>query len=139
MKLRIAGMVAEIKVARTPEDIQAALRRALDDPSLVIHLGSREHEQYVDTGGRFVGGDNSPHRLMVDVLNPDGSATARIVADESVAHHPELLQAAREAGGMALHNSALQASLVATIVRRRGQPRSKTSGPRAPRRHDGNE
>jgi class 3 adenylate cyclase len=115
MKLRIGGMVAEINLARTPESIQAALRRALNDPSLMIHLLSREREQYVDTEGRFVASKNLPHRLMVDVLNPDGSASARIVADESVAHHRELLQAAREAGGMALHNSALQASLLATI------------------------
>ena len=115
MKLRIAGMVGEINLARTPESIQAALRRALDDPNLMIHLWSREREQYVDTEGRSVASENLPHRLIVDVLDPDGSASARIVADESVAHHPELLQAAREAGGMALHNSALQASLLATI------------------------
>jgi class 3 adenylate cyclase len=115
MKLRIAGMVAEINLARTPESIQAALRRALDDSSLVIYLWSREPEQYVDTEGRPVASDNLPHRLMVDVTNPDGSPNARIVADESVAHHPELLRAAREAGGMALHNSALQASLLATM------------------------
>jgi class 3 adenylate cyclase len=119
MKLRIAGMVAEINLARTPESIQAALRRALDDSSLVIYPWSREHEQYVDTEGRPVASDNLPHRLMVDVTNPDGSPSARIVADESVAHHPELLRAAREAGGLALHNSALQASLLATIERER--------------------
>jgi hypothetical protein len=41
MKLRIAGMVAEINLARTPEGIQTALRRALDDPSLVIHTSGR--------------------------------------------------------------------------------------------------
>jgi class 3 adenylate cyclase len=119
IQLRIAGMVAEINLARTPASIQAALRRALDDRSLLIYLWSREHEQYVDAEGRSVGGDNLPHRLTVDVTNPDGSASARIVADESVAHHPELLQAAREAGGLALHNSALQTSLVATIERER--------------------
>ena len=49
LQLRIAGMVAEINLARTPEGIQAALRRALDDPSLEIYLWSREHEQYVAT------------------------------------------------------------------------------------------
>jgi hypothetical protein len=119
MKLRIAGMVAEINLARTPEGIQTALRRALDDPSLVIHLWSPEHKQYVETDGRSLDIDNSSHRLVVDVLNPDGSASARIVADESVAHHPELLRAAREAGGLALHNSALQANLLATIERER--------------------
>ena len=115
MQLRIAGMVAEINLARTPDSIQAALRRALDDPSLAIYLWSGEHEQYMDTEGGVIRGDNLPHRLVVDVTNPDGSANARIVADDSVAHHPELLQAAREAGGLALHNSALQASLLATI------------------------
>ena len=119
MQLRIAGMVAEINLARTPDGIQAALRRALDDPSLVIYVWSQEHEQYVDTEGRSVGSDNLPHRLTVDVTNPDGSASARMIADESVAHHPELLQAAREAGGMALHNSALQTSLLATIEQER--------------------
>jgi hypothetical protein len=119
MKLRIAGMVAEINLARTPDSIQTALRRALDDPSLVIHLWSPEQEQYVDTDGRSLDDENSARRLMVDILDPDGSASARIVADESVAHHPELLRAAREAGGMALHNSALQASLMATIERER--------------------
>jgi class 3 adenylate cyclase len=119
IQLRIAGMVAEINLARTPDGIQAALRRALNDPSLMIYLWSREHEQYVDAEGRSVGGDNLPHRLTVDVTNPDGSASARIVADESVAHHRKLLQAAREAGGLALHNSALQASLLATVERER--------------------
>ncbi len=119
MQLRIAGMVAEINLARTPDGIQAALRRALNDPSLMIYLWSREHEQYVDTEGRSIGGDNLPHRLTVDVTNPDGSPSARIVADDSVAHHRELLQAAREAGGLALHNSALQASLLATVERER--------------------
>jgi class 3 adenylate cyclase len=119
IQLRIARMVAEINLARTPASIQAALRRALDDRSLLIYLWSRKHEQYVDAEGRSVGGDNPPHRLTVDVANPDGSHSARIVADESVAHHPELLRAAREAGGLALHNSALQASLVATIERER--------------------
>jgi class 3 adenylate cyclase len=119
LQLRIAGMVAEINLARTPDGIQAALRRALDDPSLEIYLWSREHERYVGTDGRFSSGDNLPDRLSVDVINPDGIASARIVADESVAHHRELLQAATEAGGMALHNSALQASLLATIERER--------------------
>jgi class 3 adenylate cyclase len=119
LQLRITGMVAEINLARTPDGIQAALRRALDDPTLVIYLWSREHERYVGTDGRFSGGDNSPHRFTQDVINPDGIASARIVADESVAHHRELLQAAGEAGGMALHNSALQASLLATAERER--------------------
>jgi class 3 adenylate cyclase len=115
LQLRIAGMVAEINLARTPDGIQAALRRALDDPSLEIYLWSREHERYVATDGRFTSGDNFPHRLTLDVIDLDGIASARIVADESVAHHRELLQAGREAGGMALDNSALQASLLTTI------------------------
>jgi hypothetical protein len=85
-------MVAEIDLARTPDGIQDALRRALDDPSLEIYLWSREHERYVGTDRRFSSGDNSPHRLTLDVINPDGFASARIVADESVAHHRELLQ-----------------------------------------------
>jgi class 3 adenylate cyclase len=119
LQLRIAGMVAEINLARTPDGIQAALRRALGDPSLVIYLWSGEHEEYVDTEGRSVGSDNLRHRLMVNVINPDGSASARIVADDSVAHHRKLLQAASEAGGLALHNSALQANLLTTIERER--------------------
>jgi class 3 adenylate cyclase len=119
LQLRVAGMVAEINRARTRDGIQEALRQALDDPSLEIYLWSREHERYVGTDGCFSSGDNSPHRLTLDVINPDGFASARIVADESVAHHRELLQAAGEAGGMALHNSALQASLLATAERER--------------------
>ena len=119
LQLRVAGMVAEINLARTPDGIQAALRRALDDPSLEIYLWSREHERYVGTDGHFSSGDNSPHRLTLDVINSDGFAGARIVADESVAHHRELLQAAGEAGGMALRNSALRASLLATAERER--------------------
>ena len=34
LQLRIGGMVAEINLARTPDGIQTALRRALGDPSL---------------------------------------------------------------------------------------------------------
>ena len=34
LQLRVAGMVAEINLARTLDGIQDALRRALDDPSL---------------------------------------------------------------------------------------------------------
>jgi hypothetical protein len=52
---------------------------------------------------------------MIDVTDPEGAARARIYADESVAHHPELLRAAGDAGGLALQNSALQASLLASI------------------------
>jgi class 3 adenylate cyclase len=115
LQLRIAGMVAEINLARTPDGIQAALRRALDDPSLEIYLWSPEHERYVATDGHFSSGDNLTHRLTLDIINSDDIAGARIVADESVAHHRELLQAAREAGGMALDNSALQTSLLATV------------------------
>jgi class 3 adenylate cyclase len=110
-------MVAEINLARTPHGIQAALRRALDDPSLVIYLWSRQHQQYIDSDGRSISGYYLPNRLVVDVINPDGIANARIIADDSVAHHRELLKAAREAGGLALHNSELQASLLATIER----------------------
>jgi class 3 adenylate cyclase len=119
LQLRIAGMVAEINLARTPDGIQAALRRALDDPSLEIYLWSREHERYVATDGHLSSGDNFPHRLTLDVMDLDGIAGARIVADESVAHHRELLQAARQAGGMALQNSALQTSLLAITERER--------------------
>ena len=115
MQLRIAGMVAEINSARTPDGIQAALRRALADPSLVIYMWSPEHEQYVDAKGRPVSSDNLPDRVMIDVTDPEGAARARIYADESAAHHPELLRAAGDAGGLALQNSALQASLLASI------------------------
>ena len=115
LQLRIGGMVAEINLARTPDDIQTALRRALGDPSLVIYVWSPEHEQYVDAKGRPVSGDNLPDRVMIDVTDPEGAARARIYADESVAHHPELLRAAGDAGGLALQNSALQASLLASI------------------------
>jgi class 3 adenylate cyclase len=115
LQLRIAGMVAEINVARTPEAIQAALRRALDDTSLVIYVWSPEHKQYVDAEGRPVSGDNRPHRVTLDLTVSDGTPSARIDADESVAHHPELLRAVCDAGGLALQNSALQSSLLATI------------------------
>jgi class 3 adenylate cyclase len=115
LQLRIGGMVAEINVARTPEAIRAALRRALDDTSLVIYVWSPKHEQYVDTEGRPVSGDNRPHRVTLDLTVSDGTPSARIDADESVAHHPELLRAACDAGGLALQNSALQSSLLATI------------------------
>ena len=115
LQLRIGGMVAEINSARTPAGIQTALRRALGDPSLVIYMWSPEHEQYVDAEGRPVSGDNLPDRVMIDVTDPEGAARARIYADGSVAHHPELLRAAGDAGGLALQNSALQASLLASI------------------------
>ena len=119
LQLRIAGMVAEINRAGAPDGIQSALRRALDDPSLAIYLWSPEHEQYVDVEGRFANGDDLPQRVTVDVINPDGTIGARVVADESVAHHRELLQAASEAGGLALQNSALQTSLLAITERER--------------------
>ena len=115
LQLRIAGMVAEINVARTLEAIQAALRRALDDTSLMIYVWSPEHKQYVDAEGRPVSGDNRPHRVTLDLTVSDGTPSARIDADESVAHHPELLRAVCDAGGLALQNSALQSSLLATI------------------------
>jgi class 3 adenylate cyclase len=119
LQLRIAGMIAEINVARTPDGIQKALRRALGDPSLLIYAWSHEHQQYVDIDGRFFSENTLPHRVTLDVSNPDGTARARIVADESVAHHPDLLRAACDAGGLALQNSALQASLLLTTERER--------------------
>jgi hypothetical protein len=59
MKLRIAGMVAEMNLARTPESIQAALRRALNDPSLIICLTERPDE-YEKLTAQLIKGRRAP-------------------------------------------------------------------------------
>ena len=51
-RLRIADLVLHVNAARTPESVQAALRRTMADPSLTLQFWSPDINGYVDVEGR---------------------------------------------------------------------------------------
>ena len=103
----VASLFRELRTMR-PDDLQAALARALGDPALVLAYPGPDGS-YVDAGARRVtlpepGGDRS-----VAIVERDGEAVAALVYDRSLDDDPELVDAVGGAATIALENRHLHA------------------------------
>ena len=95
--------------AMRPDNLQAALARALGDPTLVIAYPVAGQRGFVDSDGRPVtlpasGGDRS-----VAMVQRDGAVVAALIYDRSLDDDPELVEAVGGAATIALDNQQLQA------------------------------
>jgi signal transduction histidine kinase len=104
----VGDLVVELGAGRPPGRVEAALARALHDPTarLLHRLGNG----WADADGRPVdppGGDGR----AVTLLRRDGEPVAALVHDPALADQPELVEAVAAAAGLALDNERLQAEL----------------------------
>jgi signal transduction histidine kinase len=113
-RVAVADLVVELQHTPT-EGLQAALARALDDPSLELALA-------LPDGGGFVDSDGHPVELPVDDprravtnIEHDGELLAALVHDPSLLEEPKLLKGTGGAALFAIENARLQAELRAQL------------------------
>lgn len=112
------GRVADLVVGLggtdpAPGDLQAALARALADPSLTIAHRVPGTERFVDAAGANVilpAGDDEPNRAVTRI-DRGGLTIAALVHDAALSERPDLLASVAAAAGLALENERLQGEL----------------------------
>ena len=110
----VAGLVVELRDDPTT-DLQAALRRALRDPDLLLSYWLPEFGTWTDQDGRPSVGVQTDERHAVRVISRGDEPMAALRFHRSLLDEPELLDAAGAAAGIALENGRLQAELKARL------------------------
>jgi signal transduction histidine kinase len=113
---QVADLVRELDRV-PPAELEAALARAVGDPTLELAFWLPERGEYVDAGGNPVAvPEPGPHRAVTP-LEHDGEPIALIVHDVGLREDPRLLESAGTAIRLALENARLQAELKAQLAR----------------------
>jgi PAS domain S-box-containing protein len=117
-RLATAGasrLLLETPTTPTPAEAQAALRRALGDPTLELAHWLPERDGYVDTAGNPVELPPDGEGRMTTLIDYDGRPVAALVHDESLRREPELVDAVAAAARVAIEKDRLQAELHANL------------------------
>jgi len=109
----VAERVVRLGAGSRRGDLQAALARALHDPSLQVGYWVPEAERYVDADGRPLPVPTGPDRAVTRV-DRDGPL-ALLVHDPALLAEPELIETACAAASLALVNERLTAELRARL------------------------
>jgi signal transduction histidine kinase len=110
----VAGLLVEIGATRGAP-LQAALAKALRDPTLTLVYWLPEFASYVDSGGRPVELRDDSNARLTAIVEQDAERVAAISYDASLAEEPKLLDAVIAAAGFALKNERLSAELRARV------------------------
>jgi signal transduction histidine kinase len=96
--------------------VQAALSRALGDPSLAVAFWLPAEHRYVDTDGQAVDlGGSARVTRAVTMLEDGGRSVAALVHDPSLLDEAGTVDACAAAAKLALENARLQAELLAQL------------------------
>ena len=110
---KVAGLLLQLSQSSQPVDVRGALRTVLGDPTLQLWYWSPETEHYVDGAGHeqdhLVAGRD---RFEVPVLDADDRPIAMVLTDPALRRHRDLVDAAVTAGGFAVQNARLQATVL---------------------------
>jgi signal transduction histidine kinase len=105
-----------VDLGRSPEGVEAALARAVGDPTLTVAFWLPARRHYVDDRGQlFEPDDVGPDRMLTPVER-DGSKLALLLHDPTLDEEPGLVEAAAAAAGLALENARLQAEVRAQLL-----------------------
>jgi signal transduction histidine kinase len=105
----VGGLLVDLRGETAPADLQAALARALRDPSLTLAYWLPEFGSYADLDGRAVRLPEAEDRRGLTVIERNGSRIAAIVHDPGLQDESELLEAVTVGAGIALENAQLHA------------------------------
>ncbi|HST17345.1 MAG TPA: histidine kinase [Gaiellaceae bacterium] len=95
--------------------LQAALAKALGDPTLTLAYWLPQFGSYADSGGEKLELPADDGNRLLAVVEQDGERVAAIVYDASLAEERKLLDAVVAAAGIALKNERLAAELRARV------------------------
>jgi signal transduction histidine kinase len=110
----VGDLLVELGAQRgTP--LEAALAKALRDPTLTVAYWLPEFASYVDGSGQAVEPPQDSAGRLTAMVEQDGEPVAAIGYDASLAEEPKLLDAVVAAAGFALNNERLSAKLRARV------------------------
>jgi signal transduction histidine kinase len=115
----IGELVVELEADPASVDLEAALSRALGDPSLKLAYWLPDFDAYGDRSGRAVAMPPARGRSAT-AIEREGAPLAVLVHDPALDDEPELLEAASAATGLAVENGRLHAELQARLEEVRG-------------------
>ena len=95
--------------------LQAALAKALGDPTLTLAYWLPQFGSYADSDGQKLELPADDGKRLLAVVEQDGERVAAIVYDASLAEERKLLDAVVAAAGIALKNERLAAELRARV------------------------
>ncbi|HEU5288145.1 MAG TPA: histidine kinase, partial [Candidatus Limnocylindria bacterium] len=110
----VADLMIELSGTLAPGALQAALSRALHDPSLVIAYWLPEERRFVDATGASAALPDGEDRT-VTMVERDGRRIAAFIHDPAV-DDEQLMRSACAAAALALENERLQAQLRAQLA-----------------------
>jgi signal transduction histidine kinase len=110
----VGELVIELRSDPAPADLQAAVSRALRDPSLTLAYWLPDFETYADLDGRPVEVPARDGRAATPI-DRNGVRIAALLHDPELEEEPELLDAVGATAAIALENARLQAELAARL------------------------
>jgi len=111
----IGDLVVRLSSGLTPDQLQPALARALQDPSLRVLYWLPTLGFFADLEGRRVELPDPDSERAVSVLGDPTAPVAALVYESSLVHEGQLLDTAAAAVNMALENARLQVQLRAQL------------------------
>jgi signal transduction histidine kinase len=111
----IGDLVVKLSSGLTPDQLQPALARALQDPSLRVLYWLPTLGWFADLDGKRVELPGPDSERAVSVLGDPTAPVAALVYDSSLVHEGQLLDTAAAAVNMALENARLQVQLRAQL------------------------
>src|SRR4051794_210813 len=111
----LADLFGRLRTIR-PEELQAALARALGDPALLIAYPRSDGRSYVDAAGAPVSLPATVGERSRAVVEREGAEVAVLVYDPSLDDDPELVEAIGGAAALAMENADLHAEAQARLA-----------------------
>jgi signal transduction histidine kinase len=107
----VVGAMGGLEEAADPDRLATALRRALEDPSLVLLPWSATAGGYVDPAGRLTEPKAGPGRAVTLVDGERGVPVAALVHDEALLEDPGLVSAVTATVRLTVDNERLRREL----------------------------
>jgi signal transduction histidine kinase len=111
----VGDLVVRLSGGLTPDQLQPALARALQDPSLKVVYWLPSLGWFADLQGNQVDLPGTDSDRAVSVLGDPAEPVAALIYDSSLVHEGQLLDTAAAAVHMALENARLQVQLRAQL------------------------
>jgi signal transduction histidine kinase len=111
----LGDLVVELRAA-SPDQIEAALARAVGDPTLQLALWLPEQQRFVDCDGAPVVLESDTPGRARTLIGLEREPVAAIVHDAGLVEQQALLEAAGSAASLAFQNAQLQAKLRAQLA-----------------------
>jgi signal transduction histidine kinase len=113
---RVGDLVVELGSAPAAgDDLQAALARALGDPSLIVAYPVPGTDAFADLDGRPVAATRTEGDRATTAVTRGGRTLAMLVHDPALAERSALLSSVAAAAGLVVENEALQAEVRAQL------------------------